>query len=122
MAPRAVCLSQRGPLCHADVLVPQNFDEAPLAAVTASGLLGYAFHTFGDVFFFPHSSLQILSSSASLDGDQPWRDIFIFLVPAEMLDGFKSGLRLGSLWDIPRVVSKLLVCCLGGVVKDLSEG
>lgn len=120
MAPRAVCLSQHGPLCHADVLVPQNFDEAPLAAVTASGLLGYALHTFGDGFF--HSSRQILSSSASLDGDQPWRDIFIFLVPPEMLDGFKSGLWLGSLWDIPRVVSKLLLCCLGGVVKVLSEG
>lgn len=61
MAPRAVCLSQHGPLCHADVLVPQNFDEAPLAAATASGLLGYALHTFGDVFFpfFSADSLKL---------------------------------------------------------------
>lgn len=41
MAPGVVCLSQHGPLCHADVLGLQNFDAAPLAAVTASGLLGY---------------------------------------------------------------------------------
>lgn len=41
MASRVVYFSQHGPLCHADVLVLQNFDEAPLAAVTASSLLGY---------------------------------------------------------------------------------
>lgn len=120
MAPRAVCLSQHGPLCHADVLVPQNFDEAPLAAATASGLLGYALHTFGDVFF---SILLCRFSQARPAWMETNRgDIFIFLVPPEMLDGFKSGLWLGSLWNIPRVVSKLLLCCLGGVVKVLSEG
>lgn len=41
MASWVVYLSEHGPLCHADVLVLQNFDEAPLAAVTTSSLLGY---------------------------------------------------------------------------------
>lgn len=41
MTPWVACFRQHGPLCHADDLVLQNFDEAPLAAVTASSLLGY---------------------------------------------------------------------------------
>lgn len=98
MAQRVVCLSQHGPLCHADVLVLQNFDEAPFGSsddLQSSWIEGHKRCT--PLGMFCHSSLQILSISASLDGDQQWRDIFIFRVPPEMFDRFKSGLRLGSL-------------------------
>lgn len=73
------------------------------------------------MFFFPFFSADSLKLG-QLGCETNRGDIFIFLVPPEMLDGFKSGLWLGSLWNIPGVVSKLLLCCLGGVVQVSSEG
>jgi hypothetical protein len=52
--------------------------EAPLAAITASGFLGYDATNLAHLYLqsFSHSSLQILSSSARLDGERRCTAIF----------------------------------------------
>ena len=63
----------------------QYFVKAPLAAITASSLLGYDATSLAHLYLgsFSHSSLQILSSSVRLDGE--CRCTAIFRSP-EMLD------------------------------------
>jgi hypothetical protein len=50
----------------------QYFVEAPLAAITASSLLGYDATSLEHLYLrnFSHSALQILSSSVRLDGER----------------------------------------------------
>ena len=56
----------------------QYFVEAPLAAITASSLLGYDATSLAHLYLgsFSHFSLQILSSSVRLDGERHCTVIF----------------------------------------------
>ncbi len=95
----------------------QYLVEAPLAAVTASGLFGYDATSFAhlDLGIFRHSSLQIPSSSVRLDGDHRWTAIFRSLQRFSI--GLKSGLWLGHSRTFTELSlshsSVALVVCLG---------
>ena len=73
----------------------QCFVEAPLAAITASSLLGYDATSLAHLYLgsFSQTSLQILSSSVRLDGERSCTAIFRSLQRCSI--GFKSGLWLG---------------------------
>ena len=91
--------------------------EAPLAAITASSLLGYDATSSAHLYLgsFSHSSLQILSSSVRLDGECRCTVIFRSLQRCSIW--FKYGLRLGhsrTFRDLSQIHSciVLAVCSL----------
>jgi hypothetical protein len=61
--------------------ITQDFVEAPLAAITASTLLGYDATSLEQLYLgsISHFSLQILLSSVRLDGERHCKAIFRFL-------------------------------------------
>ena len=95
----------------------QYFVEAPLAAITASRLLGYDSTSLEHLYLgsFSHSSLQILSSSVKLDGEYCCTAIFRSL--QRYLIWFKSGLLLGHSWTFRDLSQShswvVLAVCLG---------
>ena len=92
----------------------QYFVEAPLAAITASSLLGYDATSLVHLYLgiFSHSSLQILSSSIR------WMHSY-FQVSPEMFDRVQVQALAGPLNDIQRLVPKPLLHCLICVLRDV---
>ena len=94
----------------------QYMVEAPLAASTASSLLGYETTTLAHLYLgsFSHSPLQILSSSVRLDGECHCTAIFR---SPEMFDRVQVRALAGPLKDIQGLVPKPLVHCIGCVLR-----
>ena len=90
----------------------QYFVEAPLAAMTASSLLGYDAASLAHLYLesFSHSSLQILSSSVRLDGERCCKAI------SRSLQRCSIGLWLGHSRTL-RLDPKPLLHCLGCVLR-----
>jgi hypothetical protein len=95
----------------------QYFVKAPLAAITASSLLGYDAISLAHLYLgsFSHYSLQILSSSVRLDGERRFTAIFRSL--QRCLDWVQFRVLAGPLKDIQKLVLKPLLCCLGCVLR-----
>ena len=94
----------------------QYFVEAPLASITASSLLGYDATLLAHLYLgsFPHSSLQILSSSISLEGSVTAQ---LFSGLSRVIDVVQVWALAGPLKDIQRLVPKPLLRCLGCVLR-----
>ena len=92
----------------------QYFVEAPLAAITASNLLGYDATSLAHLYlgtFFSADRLKLcqVGWGASLHS--------YFQVSPEMLDRVQVRALAGPLKDIQRLVPKPVLRCLGCVLR-----
>ena len=92
------------------------FVEEPLAAITASNILGYDTTSLAHLYLgsFSHSSLQILSS-CQVGGGASLHNYF--QVSPEMFDRVQVRAPAGPLKDIQRLVPKPLLLRLDCVLR-----